>query len=56
VKAETDADAEQEPQEAEPIGLVSDMLEDNSTFRRAGLGFGEKESLILQTSLRVSLK
>lgn len=53
MKVQTDGDADQEPQEPEAMGFVSDLLDDDTIFRRAGLGLGEKASLILQTSLKV---
>ena len=36
-------DGEEEPAEAEPVGMVPDLLEESQIYQWAGVGFGQQE-------------
>src|SRR3990167_6348106 len=54
VKPETEdgTDPQDPPADPAPIGYVSDLLAEDSLFRKAGFGFGEKESFTIYSSLK----
>lgn len=45
-------DGGEDPGEAEPVGMVPDLLEDSYVYQWAGIGFGQQEVYRLQKSLK----
>ena len=55
VRKETEGEDVTDVADPTPIGFVPDLVSEDSLFRRAGCGLGEKESYLVYTALKVLL-